>query len=217
MSKKESHKNVTKKKKDEATRIMSPKQLKNCNIAIHSASAAAATAGAVPIPVADAIPITAAQVSMVIALGKIFDQKVTESAAKALISAAASTLIGRTAVKFIPIVGWGVSAAVAAGVTESIGWTVAVDFAKNAKSKWEKEHSDNAPGQNACAEEKSEEDKIIDSLQERAEPFISKNPTKNPETDNEEYKKLLNDFEKVLDKLNDNLRDAYDKLIDLNT
>ena len=112
-----------------------------CNLAIHSASAASAAAGAVPIPVADAIPITAAQVTMVLALGKVFDAKISESAAKGLIGAAASTFVGRSLIKLIPIVGWGVSAVVAAGVTEAIGWTSAVDLAKDAKIRWEKEHN----------------------------------------------------------------------------
>jgi uncharacterized protein (DUF697 family) len=42
-------------------------------------------------------------------------------------------------VKLIPVVGWGVSAAVAAGVTEAIGWTVAVDMAKNFRKEWERQ------------------------------------------------------------------------------
>ena len=91
-----------------------------------------------PIPVADAVPISAAQVTMVIALAKIFDQKVSESAAKGLIGAAASTFVGRNLVKLIPIAGWIASAAVAAGVTEAIGWTIAVDFAKSSRTEWER-------------------------------------------------------------------------------
>ena len=71
---------------------------------------------------------------MVVSLGKVFGQKITETAAKGIISAAASTLICRRLAKMIPIVGWGISAAVAAGITEAIGWTSAVDFAKQAKN-----------------------------------------------------------------------------------
>ena len=48
-----------------------PKDLESkCKIAIHTATTAAATAGALPIPIADTIPITAAQVTMIVALGK---------------------------------------------------------------------------------------------------------------------------------------------------
>ena len=129
------YKKVTADKKREAKALMTDKQLKEVNIAIHTAAVAAGAGGIVPIPVMDSIPISAAQVTMVIALGKIFGQKVTESAAKGVIGAAASTLVGRSLAKLIPIAGWIASAAVAAGVTEAIGWTIAVDFAKMGSSK----------------------------------------------------------------------------------
>lgn len=125
------YKKITSEKKLEAEKQMSDGQFKSCSKAIHTASVAAAAGGVVPIPVMDSVPITAAQVTMIIALGNIFDQKITDSAAKALIGAAASTLVGRSLVKMIPIAGLAVSAVVAAGVTEAIGWTIAVDFAKD--------------------------------------------------------------------------------------
>lgn len=127
------YKATLKKKKAEADKLMTKKQFTECNVAIHTASVAAAAGGGIPIPVMDAIPITTAQISMVLALGKIFEQKVSEASAKGIVAAAASTFVGRNLVKLIPIVGWGVSAAVAAGVTEAIGWTVAVDFANSYK------------------------------------------------------------------------------------
>lgn len=108
---------------------MTKEQLKKCHAIIHTASVASGAAGAIPIPVADALPISGIQVSMVLGLGKVFEQEIAESTAKGLISAAAATFIGRNLVKFIPIIGWGISAAVAAGVTEAIGWCLAVDFA----------------------------------------------------------------------------------------
>ena len=134
------HTEVIAQKKSQAKQLMNKKQIKQCNIAIHSASTASAIAGAIPIPVADALPITAAQVTMVLALGKVFDKKITESVAKGLIGAVASSFVGRSIVKMIPLLGWGISAAVAAGITEAIGWTIAVDFAKDAKNTWEKDH-----------------------------------------------------------------------------
>lgn len=127
------YKNIIFDKKKEAGVLMTSKQLKDCNIAIHTAAVAAGASGAVPIPVMDAIPISTAQVTMVIALGKIFDQKLTESAAKGMVSAMVSTLVGRSLVKLIPVAGWIASAAVAAGVTEAIGWSVAVDLAKKSR------------------------------------------------------------------------------------
>lgn len=124
------YKKVILEKRTEAKRLMTDDQVTKCNIAIHTASVAAAAEAFVPIPGVDAVPITATQVTMVLALGKVFDQKVSDSAAKGLIGAAASTFIGRSLVKLIPIAGWALASAVAAGITEAIGWTVAVDFAK---------------------------------------------------------------------------------------
>lgn len=135
------YKNVVKNKRLEAGKLMSEDQIVKCNLAIHGAAVLSGAAGAVPIPVADAVPITAAQVTMVLGLGKIFGQEITESAAKGLIGAAASTFVGRNLVKLIPVAGWVVSAAVAAGVTEAIGWTIAVDFAGNARREWDRKRN----------------------------------------------------------------------------
>lgn len=129
------YKKIISDKKVEAGRLMTSKQLKECNIAIHTATAAAAASGAIPLPGVDAVPISTAQVAMVIALGKTFDQKLSESAAKGMLSATVSTFVGRNLIKMIPIAGWVVSAAVAAGVTEALGWTVATDFAKMSRNK----------------------------------------------------------------------------------
>lgn len=52
----------------EAGKLMTEDQITKCNIAIHAAAVAAGGAGFIPIPVADAIPISAAQVTMVGAL-----------------------------------------------------------------------------------------------------------------------------------------------------
>lgn len=132
------YKKAIKDKRLEAGKLMTEKQIGQCNAAIHTASVAAGASGAIPIPVADAIPISAAQVTMVFALGKIFDQEITSSAAKGAIAAAASTFVGRNLIKLIPIAGWIVSAGVAAGVTEAIGWTIAVDMAKNYRKEYER-------------------------------------------------------------------------------
>lgn len=143
MGKKEKidYKKIIADKRLEAGNLMTKDQMTKANVAIHTAAVASGALGAIPIPVADALPISAAQVTMVIALGKIFDQSITEGAAKGLIGAAASTFVGRNLVKLIPIAGWVISAAVAAGVTEAIGWIVAVDFAKQARKEWERKKS----------------------------------------------------------------------------
>lgn len=204
------------KKKSEAKSIMNHKQLNACNVIIHSASTAAAAAGAIPIAIADAIPISATQVTMVLSLAKVFDQKISEATANAIIRAAASTFIGRTVVKFIPVIGWGISAAVAASITEIIGWTAAVDFAKMAKSKWTEEHTqkdtDNTYSEET-QEERNEQEKMINHLKERAMPFLNKE--KNISENKEEYEKLIKDFEKVIDLLDNELKKIYNVLNDL--
>lgn len=222
----DNYKQVLSDKKKQAERIMNKEQLTKCNVAIHTASVASAAAGAIPIPVADAIPITTAQITMVMALGKTFDANVTESIAKSIVSAAASTIVGRSLVKMIPIIGWGVSAAVAAGVTEAIGWSVAVDFAQKAKEKWEKEHCANAEEDycdsrgNTSADgtsttntsEEATQESAIEKLIKQAEEFVSGNKKRSEHED--EYAELLSDIEKVLDTLPEDhkLRELYDEL-----
>ena len=49
------------------SKVNMPKELKRkCNIIIHSATGASAVAGLIPIPMSDAIPITVAQIGMII-------------------------------------------------------------------------------------------------------------------------------------------------------
>lgn len=217
----DNYKQVLSDKKKQAKRIMNKEQLTKCNVAIHTASAAGAAAGAIPIPLADAIPITTAQITMVMALGKVFDANVTESIAKSIVGAAASTFVGRSLVKMIPVFGWGISAAVAAGVTEAIGWTVAVDFAQKTKEKWEQEHCANAekdncnPRDNTSADNTSEEntqESAIENLIKQAELFVFGDKGRSECED--EYKELLSDIEKVLDTLSEDhkLRELYDEL-----
>lgn len=145
------YKKIIADKRLEAGRLMTEDQIVQCNIAIHTASVASGLSGFIPVPVADAIPISAAQITMVVALGNIFNQSVSDSAAKGIIGAAASTFVGRNLIKFIPIAGLFVSAAVAAGVTEAIGWMVATDFAKQARTEWERKKNA-ADAANAYAE-----------------------------------------------------------------
>ena len=130
---------------------MTKDQILKCNVAIHTATIAAGASGAIPIPVADAVPMSAAQITMVIALGAIFNQKISESTAKGLLGAAASTFAGREIIKLIPIAGWIASAATAAAVTEVIGWTIAVDFAKDFRQEYER-RKNAADAANAYAE-----------------------------------------------------------------
>ena len=119
------------------SKVHMPKELKKeCSIAIHTAATAAAAAGAIPIPMSDAIPITAAQIGMVVKLGKIFDLTISESAAKSIISVGIAQQAGRAVVtnvlKAIPgagtLVGGVIGATTAATLTEALGWIIADDF-----------------------------------------------------------------------------------------
>lgn len=84
----------------------------------------------------DAVPITAAQIGMIIALGKIFDITLSQAAAKSILGVGLTQQAGRTVasniLKAIPgvgtIVGGAVGATTAAALTEALGWIVADDF-----------------------------------------------------------------------------------------
>ncbi len=115
------------------SKVRMPKELeKKCHIAIHTATTAAAAAGAIPIPMSDAIPITAAQIAMIISLGKIFDVVLSQSAAKSIVSVTITQQAGRALyaniLKTIPVAGSVIGATTAAMITEALGWIVADDF-----------------------------------------------------------------------------------------
>ncbi len=119
------------------SKVQMPKELeKKCKIAIHTATTAAAAAGAIPIPMSDAIPITAAQIGMIVSLGKIFGITLSQAAAKSIAGVALTQQAGRALVanllKAIPgagtILGSVISASTAVALTEALGWIVADHF-----------------------------------------------------------------------------------------
>lgn len=119
------------------SKVHMPKELKKrCQRAIHSATVASAAAGAMPIPMSDAIPITAAQIAMIIALGKKFDITLSEAAAKSILGVGVAQQAGRAVVsnllKAIPgagtVAGGVIGASTAAALTEALGWVIADDF-----------------------------------------------------------------------------------------
>lgn len=177
----EDYKKKLKEARLEAGKLMTEKQIKACNGIIHTASAACAAAGFIPIPVADAIPISAAQVTMIVSLGKTFDIDITESAAKSIISAAAATLIGRTVassiLKLIPGPGWIMSAAIAAGITEAIGWITAVDFSKQYRKEFDLNKAQEAAKSNQSAEQ-TVDDTEEELFTETVDPGKILNPEK---------------------------------------
>ena len=115
---------------------MTSDQKSKCNAIIHTASVAAAGAGAglAQIPGSDNAVITPIQLTMTISLGKVFDIDLSESAAKAALGSVAASTIGRTVSQvllgWIPGIGNAINATTAAGLTEAMGWALADDFSK---------------------------------------------------------------------------------------
>lgn len=195
-------------------------QMDKCHAIIHGASVAAGGVGVgmAQIPLADNTVITPIQIGMIIALGKVFDQEVSKSAATAILGGMAGSFIGRgisqVLVGWVPLVGNAVNTVTAAGITEAIGWTVVNNFSKNQYMSILKEHP-------LSEEKKEEETENADELQKeddlaaRVQEFIA--GTKNKKDNRDEFYELLNDLEKTIDSVSekDSLYDLYDKLMNL--
>jgi len=113
---------------------MTNEQRGKCHAIIHSASASAAAVGAglAQVPCSDNAVITPIQLTMTVALGRVFGIELTDSAARA--SSAAAATVGRMTsqvlVGWLPIAGNVINACTAASVTEALGWILAEDFAQ---------------------------------------------------------------------------------------
>lgn len=98
-----------------------------CHAIIHSAAVAAAGVGAglAQLPGSDSVPLSAIQISMVIALGNVFGISLDESSAKATMGTGLTTLIGRGTsqilVGWIPGFGNLINSSTAASITEALG------------------------------------------------------------------------------------------------
>lgn len=130
--------------KSKVHKVNMPKEIeKKCHVAIHTATAAAATAGTFPIPMSDAVPISIAQVAMVVSLGKAFGISLTESVARSIINVTIAQQAGRAifsnVLKAIPgagtVIGGLVGGLTAAILTEALGWIVADDFYRMSEGK----------------------------------------------------------------------------------
>ena len=113
---------------------MTDAQYMKCHAIIHGAAAActAAGAGMAQLPMSDAVPITAAQIAMVIALGEVFNIPLSESAAKSLVSGLSGAALGRMASQillgWIPVLGNAINGTTAAAITETLGWKAVRHF-----------------------------------------------------------------------------------------
>ena len=128
---------------------MTDEQSTKCHAIIHTATVAAAAVGAglAQLPFADAIPITAAQITMITSLGVVFDIPLDEAAAKAFrkglmgalggkaIAKQIPKLPGKRLVGMIPFFGNAVNAATAVAITEKLGWAAAEKFDREAHQK----------------------------------------------------------------------------------
>lgn len=113
---------------------MTSDQNDKCHGIIHTASVAAAGVGAglAQLPLTDSAAILPIQIGMIVALGKVFDVELTDSAAKGLILGTAGGFVGRAASQillgWIPVLGNAINATTAAALTEAMGWAIAKKF-----------------------------------------------------------------------------------------
>ena len=103
---------------------------------IHGAAASAAGVGAglAQLPMADHIPISAIQISMISAIALVHGRTVSEAGATSLLGTFTATMGGRAVSQFlvgwIPGVGNVINASTAAAITEAIGWAADAYFEK---------------------------------------------------------------------------------------
>ena len=116
--------------------LITKKEYNTCNKIIHTAAIACAGVGAVPlINCADTFIITPVQVSMLLALGNVFNVEITESMARAFIFSCGGAIAGRSLSRYtiglIPGIGNVVNLVTGASLTEAIGWKFVNDYAVN--------------------------------------------------------------------------------------
>ena len=113
---------------------MTKKQKSKCKKIIHAASLSAGGigAGVAQIPGADNLAIKPIQIAMITALAGVFDKDLTEAGATAILGNLLASTIGRgisqVLVGWFPGIGNAINATTAAGLTETLGWTVAKQF-----------------------------------------------------------------------------------------
>ena len=110
---------------------MTDVQTIKCNVAIHTGAVAAAGIGAglAQLPGSDNVALIAVQITMAIALGKIFDIQVSDTVIRGMVMTALTSMTGSVIARTISqfVVGWipgagnAVNAATAAGITEAVG------------------------------------------------------------------------------------------------
>ncbi len=116
--------------------IMTEVEISKCNKIIHGSTLAISgiAGGLAQIPGSDSAAIAPIQIGMIMALANIFGVNITKSSAGAILANQIAEQAGRMGVKivlrFIPGVGNVANAAVSAAITETMGWSIAKDFAR---------------------------------------------------------------------------------------
>ena len=194
---------------------LSSEEQKACHSIIHTASASAAAVGAglAQLPLADNVIITPIQVTMIISLGKVFEQEITQTVAKGLLGGFIANFVGRgvaqVAFGFLPGIGNVSNAVTAATITESIGWLCVDHFYKEkylyyGSNKVEERENTYSQMQ---SEENDEEIRKKDMLKSRALEFIT--GEKRARDNREEYLGLLNELDNIFQEYPDD-RELYE-------
>lgn len=141
-----------------------------CHAIIHGAAVTTGGIGAglAQIPLADSIPITAAQVAMIVAIAKVYDIDLAEGTAKGLLGGFSASVVGRNVagvlIGWIPGIGNALKASTAAALTEAIGWA-AVHHFENLEAEKRASFKHGTYAGEAKAEEKFRE--ILEKLMNR--------------------------------------------------
>ncbi len=111
---------------------LTPKDKVHGIIHTAAASAGAVGAGLAQLPMADHIPITAIQISMISAIALVHGRSIGEAGATSLLGTFTATIGGRAVSQFlvgwIPGIGNAINASTAAGLTEAVGWAAHAYF-----------------------------------------------------------------------------------------
>lgn len=196
---------------------LSPEEQTACSKIIHTASvgAAGAAAGMAQLPLSDTTVITPIQITMLIKLGGVFDQEVTQTIANSMLGGMLASYVGKTIAQvgwgWIPLVGNASNAIIAATVTEALGW-MSVDKFYRDKYQSDMEEKELTKLRKNFVEQLK---RIL--LKKRADLFIVGKKTVSEQRS--EYEKLLDDFEQILTVVEDDEAEWYNcynqKLLDL--
>ena len=129
-------KKINLKKQENLKEIMTEVEISKCSKIIHGSTLAISgiAGGLAQIPGSDSAAIAPIQIGMIMALANIFGVNITKSSAGAILANQIAEQAGRMGVKivlrFIPGVGNVANATVSAAITETMGWSIAKDFAR---------------------------------------------------------------------------------------